>query len=78
MRTDPLASISTTSTPQTDPVPGRADQVRNNDGGYVFSKDLWTRVEDFMILGTAGGTFYLGETRHSNENTGVLFALPTQ
>lgn len=70
---DPLAAISTVATPQTRPVPGRADQVRNNAGGYVFAKDLWTRLEDFLILGTTGGTYYLGEDRLTADNADVVF-----
>ena len=52
---DPFARASTVATPQSRPMPGR-DQVRNAAGGYVFVKDLWTKVEDFLILGTTGGT----------------------
>jgi 60 kDa SS-A/Ro ribonucleoprotein len=73
MPRDPLAAISTVATPQTKPVPGRADQVRNNAGGYVFAKDLWTRLEDFLILGTTGGTYYLGEDRLTADNADVVF-----
>ncbi|MDX6395744.1 MAG: 60 kDa SS-A/Ro ribonucleoprotein, partial [Streptosporangiaceae bacterium] len=61
MARDPLAAVSTISTPQTQRIPGRADQVRNNTGGYVFGQDLWTKLEDFLILGTTGGTYYLRE-----------------
>ncbi|WP_433216834.1 TROVE domain-containing protein [Microtetraspora malaysiensis] len=73
MPRDPLASVSTTATPQSQPIPGRTDQVKNAAGGYVFAKDLWTRVEDFLILGTTGGTYYVGEDKLTAENAGVLF-----
>ncbi|WP_405146004.1 TROVE domain-containing protein [Sphaerisporangium sp. NBC_01403] len=73
MARDPLASISTIATPQTRRIPGRADQVRNAAGGYAHAKDLWTRLEDFLILGTTGGTYYVGEDRLTAENAGVLF-----
>ena len=73
MSRDPLAAISTVVTPQTQPVPGRADHVRNNAGGFVFAKDLWTRLEDFLILGTTGGTYYLGEDRLTADNADVVF-----
>jgi 60 kDa SS-A/Ro ribonucleoprotein len=69
----PLAAISTVATPQTRPVPGRADQVRNNAGGFVFAKDLWTQLEDFLILGTTGGTYYLGEDKLTADNADVVF-----
>lgn len=71
---DPLAAVTTVATPQSQPIPGReADQVRNAAGGYVFGKDLWTRLEDFLILGTTGGTYYVNEDELTAENAGVLF-----
>src|SRR5262249_10258237 len=70
---DPLARISTIATPQTRRIPGRTGQVRNAGGGYVFAKDLWTRLEDFLILGTTGGTYYVGEDELTADNAGVLF-----
>ncbi|MGW6499299.1 TROVE domain-containing protein [Nonomuraea angiospora] len=73
MARDPLAGISAIATPQTQRLPGRTDQVRNNAGGYGFAKDLWQRVEDFLILGTTGGTYYVSETKLTADNAGVLF-----
>lgn len=74
MARDPLASISTVQTPQTRPIPGReTEQVRNNAGGYGFAKDLWTRLEDFLILGTTGGTYYVGEDALTADNAQVVF-----
>jgi 60 kDa SS-A/Ro ribonucleoprotein len=72
MARDPLAAVGLTATPQTQPIPGRTDQVRNNAGGYVFGKDLFTKVEDFLILGTTGGTFYITEDRLTVDNAGWL------
>src|ERR1019366_7835093 len=72
MARDPLAAVSTVSTPQTQRIPGRTDQVRNNAGGYVFGKDLWTKLEDFLVLGTTGGTYYLREDRLTEANVDVL------
>ncbi|MGP4103837.1 TROVE domain-containing protein [Nonomuraea sp. KM90] len=70
---DPLARIRLQATPQDRPLPGRADeQVRNDAGGYVFASDLWTRVEDFLILGTTGGTYYMGETQRTETNADVV------
>ncbi|GII65653.1 RNA-binding protein [Sphaerisporangium krabiense] len=73
MSRDPLAAVTSHATPQTRRIPGRADQVRNAADGYVFAKDLWTRLEDFLILGTTGGTYYVGEGRLTADNAGVLF-----
>ncbi|MGI5414628.1 TROVE domain-containing protein [Actinomadura luteofluorescens] len=66
--------MSTFQTPQSRPIPGReAEQVRNNAGGYGFAKDLWTRLEDFLVLGTTGGTYYVGEDRLTSDNAQVVF-----
>ncbi|RBQ18296.1 TROVE domain-containing protein [Spongiactinospora rosea] len=73
MANDPLAGVSRFATPQRRPMPGRPGQVRNAAGGYVFAKDLWDRVEDFLILGTTGGTYYVGEDRLTEQNADVLF-----
>lgn len=49
-------------TPQTAPIPGReSEQVVNSAGGYVFAVDDWTRLDRFLILGSEGGTYYVGE-----------------
>lgn len=75
MGRDPLASIGgVAKTPQTQPIPGReAEMVRNNAGGYTFAKDLWRKLEDFIILGTEGGTYYLGEDRLTADNAKTVF-----
>ncbi|MFB4271839.1 TROVE domain-containing protein [Nonomuraea sp. GTA35] len=73
MARDPLAAISTITTPQTRPMPGRSDQVQNAAGGYVFDKDLWAKVEDFLVLGTTGGTYYVSEDKLTAGNARVLF-----
>lgn len=75
-RRDPLTGVANTlATPQTKPIPGReADMKRNDAGGYSFTKDTWNKVEDFLILGTCGGTFYLGERELTLRNTDVILA----
>ncbi|YCK39861.1 TROVE domain-containing protein [Actinomadura sp. ATCC 39365] len=73
MARDPLASVSAIATQQTHPIPGRTDQVKNAAGGYVFAKDVWRKLEDFLILGTTGGTYYVDENKLTAENAGVLF-----
>ena len=50
-------------TPQRDKA--RKDQVENNAGGFVFSLDCWKRLDRFLILGTEGGTYYVGEREHT-------------
>ena len=68
---DALARVSALATPQRRPLAGRS-QVRNAAGGYVFAKDLWTQVEDFLIVGTTGGTYYVGADRLTMANVEVL------
>lgn len=54
------------STPQTEKaVEG---QVKNSAGGYVFSVDEKSRLERFLILGTDGGTYYVGQPQLTKEN----------
>lgn len=61
-----------TNTPQTQPIPGRTDMVKNSAGGYGWEKDTWTQLRDFIILGTEGGTFYADERSHTYRNVGVV------
>lgn len=68
---DPLARVAAMATPQSQPLRGRA-QVRNAAGGYVFEKSLWTRIEDFLILGTSGGTYYASEDDLTTTNVNWL------
>jgi 60 kDa SS-A/Ro ribonucleoprotein len=69
---DPLAQISLLATRQDQPMPGRV-QVRNAAGGYVFAKDLWASAEDFLILGTTGGTYYASAAELTRKNAAVVF-----
>jgi 60 kDa SS-A/Ro ribonucleoprotein len=56
------------ATPQTKRTPGRTDEVKNNAGGFVFQVSDKDRLERFLILGTDGGTFYVGERKLTNQN----------
>jgi 60 kDa SS-A/Ro ribonucleoprotein len=75
MPRDPLSSFSTTTTPQNRPVPGRTDQVKNNAGGYVFSKTDWEKLEDFLVLGTVSGSYYVGQDKLTADNVEFLINL---
>lgn len=58
---------------QREPIPGReAEMVRNDAGGFVFRKDVWTRLADFLVLGTEGGTYYANERKHTYSNIASL------
>lgn len=70
---DPLAGVTTIATPQSQPMPGVANQVRNAAGGYVFDKTLMNKVSDFLILGTSGGTYYVGQDKLTTDNVSWLF-----
>lgn len=70
---DALSRHRTHETPPSRPIPGReADMVRNKAGGYVFAKDVWTRLSDFLILGTEGGTYYANEREHTFDSVAVV------
>jgi 60 kDa SS-A/Ro ribonucleoprotein len=59
----------TTATVQTQPIPGReAVMVQNNAGGFSFKAGAWEQFKRFLILGSEGGTFYVGEKQLTVEN----------
>ena len=63
---------TTTSTPQSQPIPGReAEMVRNNAGGYGFKLDDWERLHRFLIIGSEGGTYYVGQSTLTEQNAQV-------
>ena len=50
------------ATPQTQAIPGReAEQAKNNAGGFSFVLDMWGVLDRFIMLGTEGGGYYVGE-----------------
>jgi 60 kDa SS-A/Ro ribonucleoprotein len=59
---------STRATPQSQPIPGKANQVQNSAGGFVFSLSDWDRLDRFLILGSEGGTYYVGEKQLTADN----------
>lgn len=52
--------FSTTATPQSEPIPGKT-MVPNSAGGFGFAVDRWTRLNRWLILGSAGGSYYASE-----------------
>lgn len=54
-------------TPQAEPIPGTT-QVPNSAGGFTWAVDRWSRLDRFLILGSEGGTFYVGERELTREN----------
>ncbi|HEX8363188.1 MAG TPA: TROVE domain-containing protein [Longimicrobium sp.] len=58
-------------TPQSEPIPGSA-QVPNSAGGFAWALDRWSRLDRFLVLGTEGGTYYIGERELTVENAGAV------
>lgn len=54
-----LRNVNRHTTAQSDKA--RSDQVKNYAGGYVFSAADNDRLTRFLILGTDGGNYYVGE-----------------
>jgi len=54
-------------TPQAEPIPG-STQIPNSAGGFAWAVDKWMRLDRFLVLGTEGGTFYIGERPLTREN----------
>lgn len=61
----------TTQTPQNEPIPG-STQVANNAGGFGWAVDDMARLKRFLILGSASGTYYIGERKLTRENLDAL------
>jgi 60 kDa SS-A/Ro ribonucleoprotein len=51
--------------PQWAPLNG---QVPNSAGGYAWEVDEWTRLRRFLVLGSAGGSYYASEWKLTREN----------
>ena len=73
-----FANASTTKaskvvTPQSQAIPGREDEMaRNNAGGFTFVLDMWGVLDRFIMLGSEGGNYYVGQkdlTKQSFDNT---------
>jgi 60 kDa SS-A/Ro ribonucleoprotein len=54
-------------TPQREPIPG-SGQVPNSAGGYAWAISDWDRLDRFLVLGSEGGTYYVGERKLTLEN----------
>jgi 60 kDa SS-A/Ro ribonucleoprotein len=49
-----------------------AGQVRTHEGGVAFAVDNWTRLARFLVLGSDGGTFYVGERELTADNARIV------
>ncbi len=52
--------------PQTEQL--TADQVKNNQGGYVYQVDKWMLLRRFLILGSESGTYYVKARKLTQDN----------
>lgn len=59
--------VSIVGTPANRPIP-RSYQVPNDGGGYGWQVDKWKQLDRFLILGTEGGTYYVGEQKLTMDN----------
>lgn len=58
-------------TPQSLPIPGTT-QVPNSAGGFAWAVDDWARMDRFLVLGSEGGTYYIGEQKLTTENAAAV------
>jgi len=73
-RNDYLRNLNSPQhTPHSEPLPGRdSEMVLNSTGGFVFPVTDWVRLERFLVLGAAGGSFYASERKLARENADVV------
>ena len=68
-----LRQVYGSPVPPSEPMAGReADMIENDAGGFVFAMSDWGRLERFLLLGTEGGTYYVGERELSKANAAVV------
>lgn len=60
-------AVSTRVTSQSESIPGK-EMAENSAGGFVFSIDDWKRLDRFLVLGSEGGTYYVGERKLTKDN----------
>lgn len=62
------------NTPQTMPLPGQ-NMVKNNAGGYGYQITAQQQLERFLLIGSEGGTYYVGEQKLTEDNAKVIIDL---
>ena len=73
MTMDFVSHVNRRKTPQAEPVLGReAEMEKNAAGGFIFKLDKWARLRRFLILGSEGGTYYIGEKELTKQNAAVV------
>ncbi|MBV9600395.1 MAG: TROVE domain-containing protein, partial [Chloroflexi bacterium] len=66
-----LRRVQTRATPQHEKILG-SNQVPNSAGGFAWKVSDWRRLDRFLVLGTEGGTFYIGERQLTLDNAQAL------
>lgn len=70
--------VTKSKTKQTEQMWNEPEQKLNNAGGYVYSTDDETQLERFLLLGSEGGTYYVGQSKLTKDNgTNVLRLIKT-
>lgn len=74
-----MGAILPNQTPQTQAIPGReSEMTKNNAGGFSFVVSPWDQLDRFLILGTEGGTYYVGEQKLTKDNAQNVLRLIAQ
>jgi 60 kDa SS-A/Ro ribonucleoprotein len=60
--------------PVTQPHPALEGQAKNEAGGYVFQVSNWEQAERWLLMGSLGGTYYVGEKELTKQNLSVVEA----
>jgi 60 kDa SS-A/Ro ribonucleoprotein len=60
---------ATGNTPQSQPILGREQEMaKNNAGGFTFTLDKWAVLDRFIMIGSEGGNYYVGERDVTKQN----------
>jgi len=70
-----LGNISSRKTSQLKPIPGRTDMVENYAGGYGWEVNDWMKLRRWLVLGSQGGTYYVGEQELTQDNCDAAIRL---
>lgn len=58
-----------TSTPQSQPIPGREKEMkRNNAGGFTFTLDHWGVLDRFLMIGSEKAGYYVGQKETTKQS----------
>ncbi|MBW4559675.1 MAG: TROVE domain-containing protein [Mojavia pulchra JT2-VF2] len=62
-----------TSTPQTQPIPGReAEMIQGRSGGYMFDAGIWKMLRRCLLIGTAKSTYYAGKQELTEDFVAII------